>query len=263
MAHWIDLEHAKRAVRDGTGDGVKVAIIDSGVEVSHPGLAEVSFLDDLAVVPHEHKLCITAGEGCDVFGHGTAVAGVIRKLAPKAQIGSIRVLGRHNTSRTAIIQRAAQEALDRGYQILNCSFGCAIEGQVLQYKQWVDQAYLQGAHIVAACNNEDFSRPEWPACFPSVIAVNMARTNSESIFYYRRGTLIEFAAKGVDVKVLWSGGAAKVVTGSSFAAPRLAALLARLLSVYPYLTPLEAKAILHEIATPWHAEVESSNEACA
>jgi len=259
MTKWIDLQQARQALTEGTGHGVKVAVIDSGVETSHPDLAEIDLADDLAIVAEGHRLRVVRGDGYDVFGHGTAVAGVIRKLAPRAQIGSIRVLGKHNSSRSTIIQRAAQEALDRGYQILNCSFGCGVMDQVLQYKAWVDEAYLKGAHVIAACNNEDFSTPEWPACFPSVIAVNMARTASEEIFYYQRGTLIEFAAKGVDVRVAWSGGGEKTVTGSSFAAPRLAALLARLLSVYSELTPVEAKAILHAIAAPWSSRVAAAN----
>ena len=130
---------------------------------------------------------------------------------------------------------------------------------MVEYKAWVDEAYLKGVHVVAACNNEDFNAPMWPAYFPSVIAVNMARTDEDTVFYYRRGTLVEFAAKGVDVRVVWSGGGEKVVTGSSFAAPRLAGLLARLLSVFPHLTPLEAKAILHRLAVPWVDRVEAMN----
>lgn len=259
--NWIDLEDAKRALHEGTGKGVKVAVLDSGVETTHPMLAGLQLEDDLAVTPDGHRLRVVPGEGRDVFGHGTAVAGVIHELAPEARIGSIRVLGRDNSSRTAIIGRAVQEALDRGYQVLNCSFGCGDQTHVLQYKGWVDEAYLKGAHIVAACNNEDFSRPEWPACFASVVAVNMARTTSESIYYYRHGTLIEFAARGVNVRVPWMGSAEKVVSGSSFAAPRLSAMLARLLSVYPDLSPLEAKAILHRSATPWSDRVASDNEA--
>lgn len=259
MAQWIGLEQAIRAMNEGSGSGVKIAVLDSGVELSHPNLDGMKLADDLAVIPSGPKLRVVVGAGQDIFGHGTAVAGVIRGLAPQAQIGSIRVLGSNNTSRTTIIQRGAQEALDRGYRILNCSFGCAIQSQVLQYKFWVDEAYVRGVHVVAACNNEDFTKQEWPAYFPSVIAVNMARTNEDGIFYYHRGTLVEFAARGVDVRVLWSGGSQKVVTGSSFAAPRLAALLARLLSVYPDIAPLQAKAILHKIATPWTNRVAAAN----
>ena len=259
MEQWIDLDQALDAIKNGTGKGVKVAVLDSGVEVSHPDLGGIALVDDLAVVVQGHKLGLISGEGQDVFGHGTAVAGIIHALTPQAEIGSIRVLGSDNSSRTIIIHRAAQEALDRGYQILNCSFGCALQGEILRYKSWVDEAYLKGVHVVAACNNEDFNKPEWPAFFPSVVAVNMARTDDDAIFYYSRGSLIEFAADGVEVSVPWQGGAKKVVSGSSFAAPRLAALLARLLSVYPDITPLQAKAILHRIATPWTSSVAAPN----
>jgi subtilisin family serine protease len=259
MKHWIDLECAKQALVDGKGSGIKVAILDSGIETSHPRLAGIQLVDDLAIKVDGHRLRLAQGKGHDVFGHGTAVAGIFRTLAPEAKIGSIRVLGDDNSSRTAIIQRAAEEALDRGYQIMNCSFGCGVPRQVLQYKTWVDEAYLRGTHVVTACDNEDFSKQEWPAYFPSVIAVNMARTSEESIFYYRRGTLVEFAARGVDVKVPWSGSAEKVVTGSSFAAPRLAALVARLLSVYPDLGTLQTKAILHRLGLPLTATVAAAN----
>ena len=251
MPAWISLEEATRALSEGDGSGVSVAVMDSGIQTSHPQLNGLSLRDDIAVVPQGHKLAVIPGNGLDVFGHGTAVAGIILSLAPKCQLGNFRVLGIANTSKTELIQRAAQEALDRGYKVLNCSFGCAVQQQVLRYKSWVDEAYLKGAHIVAACNNQDFRVPEWPAYFPSVVAVNMMQTDDDQIFYYQRGTLVEFAAKGVNVKVPWLGSREKLVTGSSFAAPRLAALLARLLSVYPEIAPIQAKAILHKIAQPW------------
>ena len=258
MGRWIQLQEAERAIAEGTGRGIKIAVIDSGIEPSHPMLAGIKLAEDIAIVDDEVKLDVVGSDG-DVFGHGTAVSGIIKELAPEAEIGSIRVLGRNNSSRTAIIQLGAQEALSRGYQILNCSFGCAVEAQVLAYKSWVDEAYLKGVHVVAACNNDDFRTPEWPAFFPSVLAVNMARTDDESIFYYMRGTLVEFAARGVDVNVAWRDGGKKLVTGSSFATPRISALLARLLSVYPDLSPLQAKSILQAIAKPWAGDVAAAN----
>src|ERR1700745_1972172 len=121
MAQCIGLEQAIRAMNEGSGSGVKIDVLDSGIELSHPNLDGMKLADDLAVIPSGPKLRVVVGAGQDIFGHGTAVAGVIRGLAPQAQIGSIRVLGSNNTSRTTIIQRGAQEALDRGYRILNCS----------------------------------------------------------------------------------------------------------------------------------------------
>ncbi len=251
MPGWINLEEAARALNEGDGAGVAVAVIDSGIQTSHPQFNGISLKDDVAVVPADHKLKVVPGNGLDVFGHGTAVAGIVLSLAPRCQVGSFRTLGVNNSCKTEIIERAVQEAVNRGYRILNCSFGCALQAKLLRYKSWVDDAYLKGVHVVAACNNEDFRTPEWPAYFPSVVAVNMMRTDDDCLFFYQRGTLVEFAAKGIDVKVPWVGGREKTVTGSSFAAPRLAALLARLLSIYPDITPLQAKAILHKIAQPW------------
>jgi subtilisin len=102
--------------------------------------------------------------------------------------------------------------------------------------------------VVSACNNQDESRPEWPAFFTSVIAVNLANVDRDGELYYDSGQLVEFSTCGIDVHVPWSGGAMKTVTGSSFAAPRVSGMLACLLSRFPELSPVEAKALLHRIA---------------
>jgi subtilisin len=250
---------AREAMERGTGAGVRIAILDSGVETAHPDLAGLALADDLAVASDGLQLRVVPGEGRDAFGHGTAIASILRRVAPDATLGSVRVLDEQLSSRTAIIREGVRQAIDRGYQVLNCSFGCRGEAQyVMQYKDWVDEAYLKGRHVVAACNNFDVTVPEWPAYFPTVVTVNMARAEGLA-FYYSRGQLVEFAAAGDRVEVAWQGGARKVVTGSSYAAPVVAGLLARLLSVYPDLPPLEAKALLHRVAEPFRDEVAGSN----
>lgn len=260
MKSWITPEDALAAIREGRGRGVKIAILDSGVEASHPALGGLELIDDIAVVEDGMKLKVVPGDGRDLFGHGTAVAGIIRETAPEAEIGSIRVLGESLSARTAIILEGARQAIERGYHILNCSLGCGVPEHVLKYKSWVDEAYLKGVHVVAACNNQDSSRPEWPGFFTSVMTVNMARTEQNEELYYKPGHLVEFAARGVDVEVPWSGGGMKKVTGSSFAAPRVAGMLACLLSEVPRISPLQAKALFHRLARPWTKEVTGPNE---
>jgi subtilisin len=230
---------------------VRIAILDSGIEVSHPGLSGLELRDDIAIMQDGLRLKVVPGHGCDVYGHGTALAGIVRGAAPEAEIGSIRVLGEALASRTAIIMEGARIAIERGYHILNCSLGCGIPDHVLKYKSWVDEAYLRGVHVVAACNNQDSSRPEWPGFFTSVLTVNMAANASDTDVYYRPGQLVEFAARGVDVPVLWSQASTKKMSGSSFAAPRVTGMLARLLSEYPDISPLQAKALFHRLAQPW------------
>jgi subtilisin len=259
----LSVERARELIKRGSGHGVKIAVVDSGVDTSHPDLAGLRLADDIAVVEHGHSLRIIEGCGTDLYGHGTAISSIIRRLAPEAEIGSIRVLGERLNSRTAIIQEGVRQALDRGYHILNCSFGCGIEDHILKYKVWIDEAYLKGVHIVAACNNIDFSRPEWPGYFPTVLTVNFCRGNAfdteNGRFYYRPGNLVEFAAPGEEMEVPWVGGGYKKVTGSSYATPQVAGLLARLVGLAPELGPLEAKAFMHYLASPWKESLAGAN----
>lgn len=260
MKGWISPEEAAEAIGRGKGRGVRIAVLDSGIEVDHPALGGLELADDIAVVEDGMKLKVVPGEGRDLYGHGTAVAGILHQMAPEAELGSIRVLGESLSARTAIILEGARQAIERGYHILNCSLGCGVPEHVLKYKSWVDEAYLKGVHVVAACNNKDSGRPEWPGFFTSVLTVNMARTENNSEIYYRPGHLVEFSARGVDVEVPWCGGATKKVTGSSFAAPRVAGMLACLLSEAPRTTPLQAKALFHRLAQPWNRAITAPNE---
>jgi subtilisin family serine protease len=257
MNSWITPKQAAEAIRDGRGKGVRIAILDSGVEANHPGLEGIELVDDIAIVEDGFRLKVVPGEGRDVYGHGTAMAGIIRSAAPEAEIGSIRVLGASLAARTATILEGARQAIDRGYHILNCSLGCGVQEHVLKYKSWVDEAYLRNIHVVAACNNQDATKPEWPGFFTSVLTVNMAFTEKDSELFRLPGSLVEFAARGVDVSVLWSGGGSKKMTGSSFAAPRLSGMLACLLSVHPETTPLQAKTLFHHLARPWTRDLSA------
>lgn len=255
----VGLEEARRAISEGRGKGIRIAVIDSGIEVDHPDLQGLELADDVAVESDGMTLAVVDGGGRDVYGHGTAIAGIIRPLAPAARIGSFRVLNERLGGKTATIREGVRQAIDRGYHILNCSFGCRGDVKfIMHYKEWIDEAYLSGIHIVSACNNFDFNVPEWPGYFPSVITTNMGRVEGTE-FFYQRGHLVEFVAAGHNVEVPWMGGTHKKVTGSSYAAPHMAAILARLLSVYPDLPPLEAKALLHRLAEPYRPEVAGDN----
>lgn len=250
MNQWPSLDEARSFLRQGTGQGVKIAILDSGIEVSHPRLRPVHLSDDLEFIEEGFNISTVDGQGTDVFGHGTAIADIVRHVAPEAQLGSFRVLGAHLRSRSLIIREGVRQAIRRGYHILNCSFGCSREDHMLLYKEWIDEAYLRGRHIVAASNNHDFARREWPGHFPTVITVNSTDCARPDAFFRRPNHLVEFAARGQNVEVAWMGGVCKKVTGSSFAAAHLSGLLARLISCCPVLSTLEAKAMLLKLAAP-------------
>src|SRR5512144_560296 len=123
MSCWISPEEAEEALRTGTGRGVCVAVLDSGIEIRHPVLRGVAWGEDIAIVESGFRLEVMSGDGQDLFGHGTAVAGIIHRMAPDAEISSFRVLGSSLEARTAIVQEGALLAIERGNRILNCSFG--------------------------------------------------------------------------------------------------------------------------------------------
>lgn len=254
---WPTAAQVKEALLTGTGEGVKIAVIDSGIEFSHPKLAGLQVGDSIGLAEEDGRISIVEGAGEDVYGHGTGVAGIIHELAPDATIGSFRVLDARSLSRTNLIYAGVKEAIKRGYHVLNCSFGCrGLAKFILPHKAWADEAWLTGIHVVAACSNNDDSEAEWPSHFSSVISVNIARTESDH-FYHRPGKLVSFSARGENVEVAWLGGGLQCQTGTSFAAPRISAAISRILSVYPKVPPPIMKALLAEIADPWHDELNS------
>lgn len=248
---WPSLHEARRALAEGRGAGVKVAVIDTGIDTGHPALKGLVLADEVTVSCDGASLRIEDGSGGDVYGHGTAVASLLLRTAPKVRIGSFRALDSSNHGRSFVIAECVNQAIARGYQIVNCSFGCrGLPRYVMDYKDWVDRAYLEGVQIVAACSNIDVSIREWPAYFPTVLAVRGIDC-PEGTFYHEPGRLVSFLARGERVDVPWLDGAYKTETGSSYAAPVLSGLIARLLSVLPDVAPASVKPLLAELATPW------------
>ncbi|MGV3664370.1 MAG: S8 family serine peptidase [Prosthecobacter sp.] len=247
---WIastQLDEVRAALAAADGSGVRVAVLDSGIETTHPELAGLTLRDDVAFERDGSFLRVIESSG-DAMGHGTAIASIIRTIAPQAEIGSFRVLDGDLKSRSTIVWEAARHAIERGYHILNCSFGSPGDARfVMPYKEWTDLAYMRNVHIVAGCNNHDVSVREWPGWFPTVVTVNLASLPPDT-WQHRSGSLVEFSAHGHDVRVPWKGGGWRVVSGSSYAAPRLTGWLARLVSAYPGIRVEEAKALLRRLA---------------
>lgn len=248
METWISPDQAADALNTGTGKGVRIAILDSGVESNHPDLAGLHLRDDLVIQSRGGEIEAINGQSTDVFGHGTAVATIIHTLAPEAEIGSFRVLGHFKESRAAVIREGVRAAALRGYHIIQCSFGAPARAQdAAIYKGWLDALYLRKLHVVAAGSNTGFHTAEWPAHFPTVIAVG-ADTHDRETLQLTQGSLVEFSICGREPSAAWINGSHREVFGSSFAAPRVTAMLARILSLFPHIHPLHAKALLRHLA---------------
>ncbi len=232
----------------GTGRPIRVAVIDSGVDFDHRRLSGLRRADDHAVVERSGRLEMLPNDRGDCYGHGTAVAGIIHAIAPEAEIGSFRVLGDGLDATSRAVRLAATHAIESGYQILNVSMGCSRREMVLVYKEWVDLAWLRGVHVVAAANNRNFRRVEWPGHFTSVLTASCNSHEGDHGLRHRAGTLAEFAIGGVSERVAWKNGEVRVQTGSSYSAARLTGLLAGMLGEEPALDVLGAKLALRKLA---------------
>jgi subtilisin family serine protease len=223
---------------------VRVLLLDSGVEPGHPDLAGWP-VPTFGIQGGAGDWRVAAEPGRDTFGHGTAIAGLLRSLEPTLRLTSLRILGQDLRAGTGLVRFALAWALDQGFDLVNCSFGSASPQDLPHFKRLVDRAFCRNTWIVAASSNVDPAQEEYPGAFPSVFTVTSADLEPHDALVRRSGQLTEFAAHGVAVRVAWKDGGYRILTGSSFAAPRLTALLAGLRAAHPGWNACEAKAWLY------------------
>ena len=225
-----------------TGAGVKVCVVDSGVDGDHPAL-EGALRGGAIVERGEDGPVVREEAHGDLFGHGTACAGIIHSLAPRAELYSARVLGPNLRGGGNALIAGLRWALDNGMHVINLSLSTRKLEHVLPLHELVDQAYFRQAVMVAAANNVPVSSYPW--LFSSVISVASHVEKDPYTFYYNPQPPVEFTAPGVDLETAWSGGGTAVSTGNSFAAPHMAGIAALILSKHPGLTPFQLKTVLY------------------
>lgn len=232
------------ALDGATGAGVRVAVIDSGIEADHPQLDACVDVDggrDFSV-DGDGNVVITEGPHDDVFGHGTACAGIIHALAPDAMITSVRVLGPGLRGKAAAFHAGLQWAVDEGFDIINLSLGAGKRDWALPFHEVCDRAYFENSFIVTAANN--IQRTSFPSLYASVTSVACNTTADPLRFHFNPEPPTEFLARGIDVEVPWLNGETTVTTGNSFAAPHIAGFAALIKSKHPELRPFHLKAAL-------------------
>jgi subtilisin family serine protease len=182
----------------------------------------------------------------DLFGHGTACAGVIRSLAPDCEIHSVRVLGTRLTGKGLVFAAGLRWAIEHGMDVVNLSLSTSRPEHFGLFHELADEAYFHGVLLVSAVNN--VPAPSYPSQYASVVSVAARPASAGPGFAYNPDPPVEFGAAGIDVDVAWLDGASITATGNSFAAPVLAGYAARILGRHPGLTPFQLKTVLHATA---------------
>jgi subtilisin family serine protease len=224
-----------------------VAVVDSGVDAAHPAVGPVDRAVALRWDPGTEEITTAEGPHEDLFGHGTACAGIIRRAAPDVSIWSVRVLGSKLTGKGVVFAAGLRWAITQGARVVNLSLSTGREDYFGLFHQIADEAAFAGVVLVCAANN--VPAPTYPAQFSSVISVAAHDGTDPFGLDANPAPPADFGAPGIDIPVLWLSGSTIVATGNSFAAAHVTGLVARLLSKHPQLAPYEVKTVLRAVAS--------------
>ena len=247
----VNVEWPERVTRDwalggSTGAGVRVCILDSGVQADHPLVGSLEGAVALRKT-EEGEIVVEEDTEGDLCGHGTACAGIVRSLAPDCELFSVRVLGAGFKGSGAVLLEGLRWAIAQGYDVINMSLSTTKQKFASLLHELADTAYFRRTMLVASAHNMPVESYPWR--FSSVISVGSHEQEDPYQYYYNPAPPVEFFARGVDVEVAWNGGGRLVCTGNSFATPHIAGIAALILSKHPELTPFQLKSVLYLTAT--------------
>jgi subtilisin len=232
--------------RNCTGKGVRVAVVDSGIDTTHPDLRD-KVRGSVEAVSEEGHINFYPSTSGDQAGHGTACAGIITRIAPAVELYSVKVLGPNASGSGDMFLAGLDYAIKQGFQVINLSLGTTKRDFFAPIHDLLDRAYHAGCIIVAAANN--LPNPSYPSIFSSSVVSVVKRAGDDPFnFGYHYGQVIELVAPGVEVRTTWPGGGYRKLTGNSFACPAIAGIIALFMEAYPNLTPFQVKTILYTIS---------------
>jgi subtilisin len=228
-----------------SGAGVKVAVIDSGIEAEHEAVGG-RVEGYVAISEGPSGLVYDAEPHADAYGHGTACAGIIRALAPDCLLYSVKVLGARLTGRGMPFIAGLRWAIEQGAQVCNVSMGTTKKDYFAPLHEVADLAYFRNVMLVVAANNMPI--PSFPSLYASVISVASHDEKDPYRFYYNPTPPVEFGAPGIDVRVPWLNNSWITATGNSFAAPHITGIVAKIRAKHPNLTVFQMKTVLRALA---------------
>lgn len=244
--------------QDTKGKGVRIAVIDTGVDNANPQLKS-------AVDTSAGRNLLKGGKAdgtTDEVGHGTKVAGLIAArpakgtgfvgLAPEATIIPIRQNDEKNSGKDTTMATAIEHALAKKADVINISQDTTkplTPDSALGVA--VAKAISRGVVVVASAGNDGMDgkrKKTYPAAFPGVLAVASSDRNNERAEFSQAGDFVGVAAPGVDIVSTVPGFGQCTDNGTSFSAPYVAGVAALLVAKYPAWTPAQIIARIEQTA---------------
>lgn len=233
--------------------GVRVAIIDSGVDASHPAFAGKT-VRSFSVEPKGPGLTVQPCEPLDGSGHGTACAGIVLRLAPDAEIVSVRALSPEGRGSRDALLMALRFCVKEGIPVVNLSLGVDLPKTapvrptdtktLLDLYEVADEAFAKGVVLVAAGPNNASFRT-YPSKAKSLIGVGRGAFADPERLELSLTADYEIVAAGLDVPAPALGGGERKWSGTSFACPHVAGHAARIVAELGSSEVLRVRGALH------------------
>ena len=233
--------------RTDFGKGVKVAVIDSGVDSYHPSLRGV-------IIRQKDLLKeFTPSTKAQGHAHGTAVASIISSpikeyngIAPGSEILSYRVIDESGSTDSYKVASAIVSAVKDGADVINLSLGGEEGNRVLENA--VSFAIDNNVPIVAAVGNDGVGLVNYPAAYKGVLGVTSVGLNGRVSNFANYGDGVDFAAPGTDILTASEGSEMGYFSGTSVSAAMVTGAIAMELSRHPELTISGIRELLEKFS---------------
>ncbi|WP_442602134.1 S8 family peptidase [Paenibacillus sp. KN14-4R] len=240
------------------GSEVRIGVIDTGVDPTHPDLKPSIYRGVNLLFPGMLPN--------DDNGHGTHIAGIIagastRKgilgVAPQASIHAVKAFDRLGSAYVSDIIAGINWCVENNMDIINMSFGMSSYSKALENA--VQHAYKAGKIIIASCGNEGKKASvDYPARFPQVVSVGAITQLNRIAPFSNKGKRIDIYAPGEKIYSCWLNGNYNELSGTSMATAHVSGVVALMLSTKPNLKPLQIKKTLKQYAVTLTKEVKAS-----
>ncbi|MHA6530327.1 S8 family peptidase [Paenibacillus sp. BAC0078] len=235
---------------------VVVAVVDTGVQASHPDLKGQLLAGYNAITK--------GSKPDDDVGHGTHVTGIIGALTNNKEgvagiswfnkILPVKALDNSGAGTTYSVAEGIIWAADKGAKVINLSLGNYADSQFLH--DAIKYAYDRDVVLVSASGNDNTERPGYPAAYPEVIAVAATNASGDRASFSNYGDYIDVAAPGESIASTYPDNQYAALSGTSMASPHVAALAGLIRSLNPALTNKEVMDLMTtnavDLGTPGH-----------
>jgi len=213
------------------GSAIRVAILDTGIDLDHPDLQDNIKGNVNMIKPKK--------SGDDDNGHGTHIAGIVAAVdneigvigtGPEISLYAVKVLDKKGRGWLSDLIDAVEWCINNNIQVINMSFGSANDNP--SFHEAINKAHLAGITLIASAGNngEIGGSIDYPAKYPETIAVSAVDQYGDFASFSSHGPEIDLTAPGVDIKSCYIDGSYEIMNGTSMSAPHVTGIVALILT---------------------------------